>query len=321
MPPVRVRVALESDIGLVRPRNEDLVLASQLAGGEVLHQGQNSLEVEPGRAALLAVLDGMGGTLAGDRASQLAGEVVNREVEAAHARTRDALAESLIQSLIQANTEVRREGREDPSRRGMGTTLTAACVMDGHLLLAHVGDSRAYILRGDRLIQLTEDQSLALPAESGGDGPEESGQGMAHSNVVLQALGIAEYLDPFMASIPLAEDDLLFLCSDGVSAQVPGEEIRLVLLEAGDELAEAAAELTARARSAGGQDNASALLARFSGGGLESGAETPVDAEVLSPPGLVRHLRQRFVMQVLHAVGVLVVLFLLLLGLILLVQG
>ena len=323
MPPLKVRVALESDIGLVRERNEDLVLASPLAGGEVFHQGLRSMEVAPGEALLLAVLDGMGGTLAGDRASELAGEVLAREVEVANAGTREALGEALVHGMIEANAAVRREGRAEASRRGMGTTLTAAGVVDDHLLVAHVGDSRAYLLRGGRLIQITEDQSLSRPELYRGDGPEERGQGMAHSNVVLQALGIAEYLDPFMASIALAEGDLLFLCSDGISAQIPGEEIRLVLDQAGEDLPGAAAELTARARAAGGQDNASVLLARFGGGGLASGlgGEAPVEAEALLPSGLVRHLRRRLVVQVLQAVGVLVVLFALLLGLILLVQG
>ena len=321
MPSLTIQVALESDIGLMRQRNEDLVLAQDLTDSQLHHEGRHELEMGPG-GVLLAVLDGMGGTRAGDRASQLAGEVLTREVLAAGARSQDGLAEALVSGLIQANTEVRREGRRVPERRGMGTTLTAGAVLGETLLLAHVGDSRAYVLRGERLVQITEDQSLGQTLDQVTGGTHQT-DGLAHSNVILQALGIADFLDPLVAAVPLADGDLLLLCSDGISSQIPGEEIRRVMVAAGDDLAGAVTELTSMARTAGGLDNASLVLARFDGGALLNGANSgrQVDATPLLPASLVKHLRQRLMRQVANTAGMLLVLLVLLVGLILLVQG
>ena len=322
MPSLSVQVALESDVGLLRQRNEDLVLAQDLTTGDLYHANDHELKVGPG-GALLAVLDGMGGTRAGDRASQLAGEVLAREVLAQGALSREGLGEALVAGLIRANSAVRKEGRREAHRRGMGTTLTAAALLDGVLLLAHVGDSRAYLLRGEHLVQITEDQSLG-PSQDRAWGGQGGGDGMAHSNVILQALGISDYLDPLVAGVPLVAGDMLLLCSDGISSQIPGEEIRRVMVEAEKDLAGAAAELTSMARKAGGQDNASVVLARFEGRALSSTfkeGRPAVDATPLLPPSLVRHLRHRMVRQVANSVGMLLVLLALLVGLILLVQG
>ncbi len=327
MTSITVDVALETDVGLLRERNEDLVLVQDLATGEVKMDGAHQLELTD-RGVLMAVLDGMGGTLAGDRASQLAAEVLAREVRLRGATSSEDLADALVAGLLAANRAVRKESKQKAECRGMGTTLTAAALLDGALLVAHVGDSRAYILRdGERLIQVTEDQSLesalgmtAGPGEASGAVPGR------HSNVILQALGISDFLVPFVVQIELQPGDMLLLCSDGVSAQVPGEEIRRALVEVVEgDLSGAPDELNARARDGGGQDNASALVARFGGPGLDNAgagaAGSELEATPVRPRSLVDHLRRRKIRQTLNSVAILLVLTIILVGLMLLLIG
>ncbi len=326
MAPITVQVALETDVGLIRQRNEDLLLVEDLGTGELHNDGAHHFELGE-RGLALAVLDGMGGTRAGDRASQLAGEVLAGDILRWGAATRDSLADALVHSMLRANRAVCRESRRKPECRGMGTTLTAAALIDSTLLLVHVGDSRAYILRGgERLVQVTEDQSLDTALGLGGKAGEEQELAPRHSNVILQALGISDYLDPFVAAVPLRRDDILLLCSDGISAQIPGEEMRRVLAGAGPDLAGAAAELTRLAREGGGQDNASALVARFSGVELREpqkceAGDPPVEAAPLAPPSLVEHLRRRRVRQLLNTAGVMLALLVILAGMVFLLIG
>jgi PPM family protein phosphatase len=190
--------------------------------------------------------------------------------------SREDLAHSMDRAILTASQQIRKASLADPHLAGMGTTLTSAAILDSVLLLAHVGDSRAYLFRHESFVQLTEDHSLLQELVSSGDLALEEARGYEHSNVILQALGVTEELAPFGAEIPLARDDLLLLCTDGLTTMVPREEIQEVLLSKGEDLAAMARALTALAKIHGGYDNATVLLARFTGDDLPE-ADLPAD--------------------------------------------
>src|SRR5262249_57223847 len=121
------------------------------------------------------------------------------------------------------------EHRQAPPRRGMGTTSTIAALMDDHLFLGQVGDSRAYILRGDRLVQVTRDQSLVNQLIEAGQLTEEEAETFEHNNIILQALGTADTVQVDLTYVLLRKGDTLLLCSDGLSGMVRNDEIREVL--------------------------------------------------------------------------------------------
>lgn len=285
---VHAEVMGESDIGLVRERNEDVLLAMDLASGES-HEPGSVWQVELSeRGILLAVLDGMGGAAGGDRASRLAADIFSQRVQASGATSTLELGRSMGSAILEANRKIREEGLSDPGLFGMGTTLTAAAVLDRKLVLAHVGDSRAYLLRRGQLVQLTEDQSLVHELVSSGQLRDEDAQRYEHNNVILQALGVTEDLVPVGGELELGQGDLLLLCTDGLSSLVPRDEIQEVLASKGEDLHVAATALTAQARVHGGHDNITVVLARFGGDDLpavdaDTGARASLGAPSVTP--------------------------------------
>jgi protein phosphatase len=160
----------------------------------------------------------------------------------------------------------------------MGTTATIAAVMDDHLFFGQVGDSRAYILRGDRLVQVTRDQSLVNQLIEAGQLTEEEAETFEHNNIILQALGTADTVQVDLTFVLLRKGDTLMLCSDGLSGMVRNDEIREVLRSVDDPL-EACKILTDRANQAGGHDNITVVVAKFDGTGLKE--PTAEDIETL----------------------------------------
>jgi protein phosphatase len=158
--------------------------------------------------------------------------------------------------------------KNDRSRRGMGTTVTAAALVDDHLFLAQVGDSRGYILRSGALVQVTRDQSLVNQLIEAGQLTEEEAETFEHNNIILQALGTAETVQVDLTFAELRRGDMLMLCSDGLSGMVRNDEIREVLKSTSDPL-EACKTLTERANLAGGHDNITVIVAQFDGDGLQ----------------------------------------------------
>jgi protein phosphatase len=157
----------------------------------------------------------------------------------------------------------------------MGTTATVAALIDDHLFLGQVGDSRAYLLRDDKLVQITRDQSLVNQLIEAGQLTEEEAENFEHNNIILQALGTADSVQVDLTYAELRRGDTLLLCSDGLSGMVRNDEIREVLRSFEDPL-EACRELTDRANQAGGHDNVTVVVARFEGEGLPE----PTSAEI-----------------------------------------
>jgi PPM family protein phosphatase len=167
----------------------------------------------------------------------------------------------------EAGVRIFNEARADRSRRGMGTTSTIASLMDTRLFVAQVGDSRAYVLRHGKLVQVSRDQSLVNQLIEAGQLTEEEAETFEHNNIILQALGTAETVQVDLTYVDLERGDRLLLCSDGLSGMVRADELREVLVGQRDPL-DACRELTERANRAGGHDNITVIVADFDGPSL-----------------------------------------------------
>ncbi|MGJ0503573.1 MAG: PP2C family protein-serine/threonine phosphatase [Methylocystis sp.] len=241
--PLRIAGAIRTDVGCVRQLNEDSVAFIAGAGG--------SSDRDHGALALVA--DGMGGHAAGEVASALALEVVRR----VYYSLDKAPSEALRAAFDAANRAILDYAAKHPECAGMGTTCTALGVRDNLLWLAHVGDSRAYLMRDGQLTQLSDDQTLhAQLVRDGVMSPEDAGKG-AGSNVILQALGTRLDVEPTIwnEGLPLRLGDIAVLCSDGLSNLVSDATIAEAVSR--NPPAEACRLLIEAARRGGGHDNIS----------------------------------------------------------------
>lgn len=273
-PPSLVPIALEvqgkTDVGREREHNEDNFLVADLSRGQRGGPDAHGTSVVlGGHGLLLAVCDGMGGAAAGEVASQMAVDVIHQHVVAGlpleAPLERDAIARRLVRSVEEAGFRIFEAARADRSRRGMGTTVTAAALVDEMLFLAQVGDSRAYVLRDEKLVQVTRDQSLVNQLIEAGQLTEEEAETFEHNNIILQALGTSDHVQVDLTYAELRAGDRLLLCSDGLSGMVRNEEIRKILVAASTP-AEAAQVLIDRANANGGHDNITVIVSFFEGG-------------------------------------------------------
>jgi protein phosphatase len=271
-PDVRVKLFARTDVGQVREHNEDNFLVADLSRrSRGLLEANRATGIGP-QGAVFAVCDGMGGAAAGEIASQLAVDIIyERLVDGlTEAPTkRDDLARRLVRSVESAGLRIFHEAKADRSRRGMGTTVTAAALVDDVLFFAQVGDSRGYILRGDTLVQVTRDQSLVNQLIEAGQLTEEEAETFEHNNIILQALGTSDTVQVDLTYVELRKGDVLMLCSDGLSGMVRFEEIR-ELLKSSSEPLDVCKALTERANQAGGHDNITVIVVQFDGNTLKA---------------------------------------------------
>ena len=279
---VTARVSARTDVGNHREHNEDNFLVADLTA-RVRHLPDEGNAV--GKHGLLfAVCDGMGGAAAGEVASDMAVESLFAEMVAGAtgvATGREEFWARLETAAKNASAKIHEDAVQNPSRQGMGTTFTAAGVIDDHVLFAHVGDSRAYLLRADVLTQVTRDQSLlAKLLESGELKPEEADT-FEHGNIILQALGASADVVVEVTYVQLRRADRLLLCSDGLSGLVPADEIAGIL-GAQAEPTRICIELIERAKELGGDDNVTAIVVFFDGEGLGT-QPTPIVVRQCGP--------------------------------------
>ena len=273
---VRVKLFARTDVGQVREHNEDnFLVADMTRRSRGLLEANRATAIGP-QGAVFAVCDGMGGAAAGEIASQLAVDIIyERLVDALgdRALNRDDLARRLVRAVESAGLRIFHEAKADRSRRGMGTTVTAAALVDDFLFFAQVGDSRGYILRGDTLVQVTRDQSLVNQLIEAGQLTEEEAETFEHNNIILQALGTSDTVQVDLTYTELRKGDILLLCSDGLSGMVRYEEIR-ELLKSSVEPLDICKALTERANQAGGHDNITVIVVQFDGETLK-----PIETE------------------------------------------
>ena len=199
---------------------------------------------------LFAVADGMGGAQAGEIASKLAATVLeDTDSGALSGRER-------VKALIQeANARVYERSNTDPSASGMGTTMTVALVEDHEVTIGHVGDSRAYLARGGKLEQLTEDHSLVNELMKSGKLSPEEAETHPQRSVITRALGTDPDVDVDAFTLETEGGDVFLLCSDGLTAMVDDEQILGVLERERDDLKRLTKALVAAANRSGGEDN------------------------------------------------------------------
>jgi PPM family protein phosphatase len=230
---MKVSVGAATDIGQVREGNEDSFLVV---------------------APLYAVADGMGGHRGGEVASSLALETVQGMFERKEG--------SLADQVVEANRAVFDRSQNDRSVSGMGTTLTAALVDGNRVHLVHVGDSRAYLLRGGELAQLTEDHTLVHRMVMEGEISQEEAETHPHRSILTRALGVDQSVQVDEGDVEVADGDRLLLCTDGLTGMVPEGQIREILLESADPQL-AVEKLVKVANRAGGIDNITAVILDF----------------------------------------------------------
>src|SRR5918993_4484499 len=229
------RYAGVTDPGRRRRRNEDAYVA------------------EP---PLFAIADGMGGAQAGEVASGLAAAVLEEA-------TGEERGEARVAALIQeANRRVFQRSNEDAATSGMGTTMTVALVdnSDGTIAFGHVGDSRAYRIRGGELEQLTDDHSLVGELVRGGRLSPADAETHPQRPVIPRPLGTEPDVDVDTFTVEAEPDDIYLLCSDGLTDMVSPSEVRSLLVEHGSDLEAAARALVDAANAGGGEDNITVVL-------------------------------------------------------------
>ncbi len=236
-----------SDIGMRRKNNEDSFRIGQLEDGVVW----------------AVVCDGMGGASAGQVASLLAADMVSSKIEKCYNKlmTEKSIENLLLSAITAANLIVFDKSREDESLYGMGTTIVACIIKENYACIAHVGDSRAYLIHNDEISQITKDHSLVQEMLDNGQITEEEFKNHPNKNIITRALGVREKIEIDFNNRLLENNDAIILCTDGLSGCVSDEEILETYTK--NEFETVADKLISQANSNGGPDNITAVAIEF----------------------------------------------------------
>ena len=243
-----MKIHYQTDVGKRRNTNQDYV-------GVFTNQKGYTL-------ALLA--DGMGGHRAGDVASHDTVESLGAKWQASTITDSEKAAQWFIQSIQMENETIFARGQEHPELNGMGTTLEAVAFFEDQFTVAHVGDSRTYLLRGGELLQLTEDHSLVNVLVKSGEITKEMAANHPRRNVVTRSIGMPGTVEVDVATHLTIDHDYLLLCSDGLTNMVDEATIQTTIVSS-QTLEEAVERLIAMANDNGGVDNITVLLIRLGG--------------------------------------------------------
>jgi protein phosphatase len=266
-----VTVFGRTDVGRTREHNEDAFVVADLSTNNATLRPEVRTHSAGGYGSLFMVADGMGGAAAGEIASEMAVKIVLDELQRNWLTTPSTTEEQFVRALKNAtksaNEQIHTFAGSHPEFRGMGTTATIAGLLGDTLYLAQVGDSRAYLVRGGVVRQITKDQSLMQKLIEAGELTEEEAEQSERRNIILQALGPEQTIKIDLTHQQLRRGDTLVLCSDGLSGQVSKDDIGRIVSSEPD-LTVACKLLIDRANENGGPDNITVILARFDGEGL-----------------------------------------------------
>ena len=223
--------------------------------GNVREHNEDSLTVLP---PLFAVADGMGGHEAGEVASEISLNTLN------DLAPQSADAEALARAVVAANLNVIKAPSQGVGREGMGTTLTAAILEKERLVIAQVGDSRAYLLHNGSLQQLTRDHSLMADMIEAGQLTEAEARVHPNRSVITRAIGSDPHMQPDLYELNVETGDRLLLCSDGICGMIEDHEIASIMRQA-PSAQSCADQLVEAALAAGGFDNATAVVVDVEG--------------------------------------------------------
>jgi protein phosphatase len=271
-----------TDTGQVRESNEDQFLIADLDKSMLivrtsLPPDDHTRLFGGPQGHLFLVADGIGGTAGGRRASRLAVETITRFVLNTlpwfFRLRRDEehdLGEELRHALEECQRNVKEAQAADPDRGKMGTTLTMAYVFWPRLYVVHAGDTRAYLLRGEKLHQITTDHTFARKLVEAGHLTPEQAEQSRWSHVLYNCIGGGrDDLTPDVYKATLHPGDVLLLCTDGVTRHVTDDRIAAILQ--GGTAEAATKRLVAEANAGGGTDNITAVVARFGGSATTGG--------------------------------------------------
>jgi len=248
-----LEIATCTDPGMVRSHNEDSIAADPANG-------------------LVVLADGMGGYNAGEVASGMATTVIITEMrqilssakpyDVAQGSSEEIAARMVREQVLKANSSIYQAAQSQPQYAGMGTTLVVCLYYDNRMLVAHLGDSRLYMLREGKFSQVTRDHSLLQEQIDSGVLTAEQARFSLNKNLVTRALGIEAIVPTDIAEYRIEANDIYLLCSDGLTDMVDSEVIHSVVDEKRSDLAVAAADLIDLANQNGGRDNISVVLIR-----------------------------------------------------------
>ena len=241
-----MKFAIKSDVGQRRKVNED-------AAG--YFESKNNIP-------LMMVCDGIGGHNAGEIASAMALMSIGQAWEKTEFNDIEEVYQWLIQKITEANEVIFTRSAQYEDLYGMGTTVVVASIIGNQLMIANVGDSRAYVLRNFQLKQLTEDQSLVNALLKSGEITPEEAENHPNKNIVTQSLGVTSSVEIDFVRMTIKNEDTLILCSDGLSDMLSLEEIRNVMNHYSD-VEQQVEKAVQEANEAGGRDNITVAIAKI----------------------------------------------------------
>lgn len=250
---IRIRGSMRTDVGKVRDLNQDSMLTMQLTMNEC------SEFIQP---RLFIVADGMGGMSDGEVASSMAIRyVAEKASESLLDRSCNFPIDAKILSgaLEYANEKVYNYAHEDPSREGMGSTITAALLIGNRLLIGHVGDTRAYIINTEEIRQITEDHSLVTRLLKMGQLTPEQAENYPHKNLIYRSLGPNHPVEIATYEELLKPGDIVLICCDGLWDYFPNEELQSIVTSSTD-FDKITAQLVDLANERGGKDNITVII-------------------------------------------------------------
>ncbi len=260
-----ITLAYKTDTGKKRKHNEDNFLLLNFNSCSYLEAEYQMIASTRENGVLLMVTDGMGGAAAGDVASRMVRDTLSEWFSEHWCRKEVDIEEfpTILQgSIREANKKVHTLAKKNSKYSGMGATITAAALLDNHLYVAQVGDSRCYIKRDGDFLQVTRDQSLVNKLVESGNITKEEARHHIAKNVILQAVGVADKIEVGFYEMRLRSGDILLLCSDGLTDMVSDIDISRLIAN-GDNLQGSVDDLVDEANNNGGKDNITVILAKF----------------------------------------------------------
>ena len=244
-------IAAATHIGKVRPNNEDTYRVTRVKRGDSL---------------ICVVADGMGGHAAGEVASRIGSIRVSASLQRAIRMHPEEETQRMVErAFVTANNAIYKAMRNNMGCGGMGTTMTLACLRHGKIVIGQVGDSRAYLLRGGQLVQITQDHSVVQELMSAGLITPEQAQNHSHRHIITRAMGTSEAVAVDCFTLDWQRHDRVLLCTDGVHDVLSTAEIAAILSDMAQGQ-EAVDRLIDSALENGGKDNITAVLITYDEG-------------------------------------------------------
>ena len=253
---MQIKVGARTDVGMVRSGNED-----------------NFFAEADGQRGVFVVADGMGGHAAGEVASEMAVQIIAKELGSLRGLTDEQAGERMRNAIIEANAEIFDRTLSEHDKRGMGTTITSLVLLPHRYLIGQVGDSRAYMLRDGQLLQVTKDHSYVQEQVDLGLLTPEQARVHPYSNVITRCIGANAEVVPDLYFGHLRPGDVLLLASDGLTGMLEDPQLQTILSGEGGPQ-QWVDRLINEANRRGGLDNITAIVIRI---------EPDVPAEVTHP--------------------------------------